>query len=222
MAFKLKVSNTSVCQLFKDISGEETVESTGRSDPTYCLRISTHVAGRIISHGTDLPYTSHSPDLTLPDAFLWGMLKESMFNCEDPPRTVLALREQITSFCWSVQHGWPSCPVDTNVYSPPMPLNNWQMDISLSLSFKAVHHRLHQGDCSTCWRTCVIPIYQKRYWSTRLPLPLTQYTTGTAKFHNDRQHNCVTWCCLIKTLSELFYYFFKLGSLSRSYLYEQK
>lgn len=59
--------------------------------------------GRIISRGTDFPYPSHSPDLTPPDAYLWGMLKESVFNCEDPPRTVPALREQIISFCRSLQ-----------------------------------------------------------------------------------------------------------------------
>ena len=59
--------------------------------------------GRIISRGTDFPHSSHSPDLTPPDAYLWGMLKESVFNCEDPPRTVPSLREQIISFCRSLQ-----------------------------------------------------------------------------------------------------------------------
>ncbi|KAF8789476.1 hypothetical protein HNY73_007409 [Argiope bruennichi] len=36
-------------------------------------------------------------------AYLWGMLKESAFSCEDPLRTVPALREKIVPFCSSLQ-----------------------------------------------------------------------------------------------------------------------
>ncbi|KAF8793183.1 hypothetical protein HNY73_004699 [Argiope bruennichi] len=58
--------------------------------------------GRIISCGTDFTYPSHSPDLTPSDAYLWEMLKQSAFNCNDPLITVPALHEKIISFCRSL------------------------------------------------------------------------------------------------------------------------
>jgi hypothetical protein len=57
---------------------------------------------RIISYGTDFPYPSHFADLTPPDAYLWGMLKDSAFTCEVLPRTVPALHKQTVSFCRSL------------------------------------------------------------------------------------------------------------------------
>jgi hypothetical protein len=59
--------------------------------------------GRIIAHGTDFPYSSHSSDLTPSDTYLRGTLKVCVFNCEDPPRTVPVLHEHIVSFCRSLQ-----------------------------------------------------------------------------------------------------------------------
>ncbi|KAG8273376.1 hypothetical protein J6590_021331 [Homalodisca vitripennis] len=38
---------------------------------------------------------THSPDLTTPDAYVWGMLKENIFR-EDPPSTIVQLEEKIT------------------------------------------------------------------------------------------------------------------------------
>jgi hypothetical protein len=32
-----------------------------------------------VSRGTDFPYPPRSPDLTICDAFLWGMMKELCF-----------------------------------------------------------------------------------------------------------------------------------------------
>lgn len=59
--------------------------------------------GRVISRGAEFPYPSHSPDLTPPDAYVWGMLKEQIFNCPDPPKTVPALRQKIVSFFGTLQ-----------------------------------------------------------------------------------------------------------------------
>ena len=59
--------------------------------------------GRIISRGTELPYPSHFPDLTPPDAYVWGMLKEKNFSCKDPPKTVSALRLKFVLFFRTLQ-----------------------------------------------------------------------------------------------------------------------
>ncbi|KAJ4441997.1 hypothetical protein ANN_11861 [Periplaneta americana] len=45
--------------------------------------------GRLISRGSDFPYPARSPDLSLCDAFLWGILKEQCFI--PVPRTLDAL-----------------------------------------------------------------------------------------------------------------------------------
>jgi hypothetical protein len=48
---------------------------------------------RLVSRGSEFPFPSHSPDLTLPDAFIWGIVKE---NCYYPvPRSTHELRENI-------------------------------------------------------------------------------------------------------------------------------
>ena len=39
-----------------------------------CLQ--QHFGDCFISHGAEFPFSSHSPDLTAPDAYIWGMLKE--------------------------------------------------------------------------------------------------------------------------------------------------
>ncbi|KAF2896938.1 hypothetical protein ILUMI_09232 [Ignelater luminosus] len=52
----------------------------------------------IISRGTDFEYPSHSSDLTPPDAYIWGMRKESVFQSEDPPANIGELRRKITLF----------------------------------------------------------------------------------------------------------------------------
>ncbi|KAJ4429569.1 hypothetical protein ANN_21738 [Periplaneta americana] len=49
--------------------------------------------GRLISRGSDFPYPARSPDLSLCDAFLWGILKERCFT--PVPRTLDALRRNI-------------------------------------------------------------------------------------------------------------------------------
>ena len=60
-----------------------------------CLQ--QHFGDRLISRGTEFPFPSHSPDLTAPDVYIWGMLKESVFRSDDPPGNVLQLREKIQS-----------------------------------------------------------------------------------------------------------------------------
>lgn len=57
-----------------------------------------HFDDRIISRGTDFEYPSHSPDLTPPDAYIWGMMKETIFRTENPPENIAELRERIQTF----------------------------------------------------------------------------------------------------------------------------
>ncbi|KAF2891409.1 hypothetical protein ILUMI_14764 [Ignelater luminosus] len=62
-----------------------------------------HFENRIISRGTNFEYPSHSPDLTPPDAYVWGMLKESVFWSEDPPANVGELRRKIITYFQKLQ-----------------------------------------------------------------------------------------------------------------------
>ena len=48
---------------------------------------------KIISHFGDVNWPLHSPDLTSPDFFLWGYLKERVFI--NKPRTLEVLKENI-------------------------------------------------------------------------------------------------------------------------------
>ena len=57
-----------------------------------------HFGDCLISHGTEFLFPSHSPDLMAPDAYIWGMLKESVFRSDDPPGNVPELWEKIQSF----------------------------------------------------------------------------------------------------------------------------
>ena len=51
----------------------------------------------------EFPFSSHSLDLTSPDAYIWGMLIESVFRSDDPPGNVSELQEKIQSFFVSLQ-----------------------------------------------------------------------------------------------------------------------
>ncbi|VEN59429.1 unnamed protein product [Callosobruchus maculatus] len=48
---------------------------------------------RIISRNSDIPYPARSPDLTAPDFFLWGYLKERVYA--NKPRTLDQLKQNI-------------------------------------------------------------------------------------------------------------------------------
>ncbi|KAJ9597608.1 hypothetical protein L9F63_011534 [Diploptera punctata] len=50
--------------------------------------------GRLISKNGDIPWPPRSPDLTVPDFFLWGYLKCKVFE-ENAPRTKEDLKERI-------------------------------------------------------------------------------------------------------------------------------
>jgi len=50
--------------------------------------------GRVISRNSEYAYPPRSPDLTPPDAFLWGIIKEKAFN--PPPRTLQELSDNVT------------------------------------------------------------------------------------------------------------------------------
>ena len=71
------------------------------SESLACLQ--QHFGDCFISHGAEFPFPSHSPDLTAPDAYTRGMLKESVFWSDDPPGNVHELREKIQSFFVSLQ-----------------------------------------------------------------------------------------------------------------------
>ena len=53
-----------------------------------------HFNGRIISQFGDVNWPSHSPDLTSPDFFLWGYLKEKVFV--NKLQSSMELKENIT------------------------------------------------------------------------------------------------------------------------------
>ena len=63
-----------------------------------CLQ--QHFGDCLISHGTEFPFPSYSPDLMTPDANIWGMLKESVFRSDDLPGNVPKLWEKIVIFCF--------------------------------------------------------------------------------------------------------------------------
>ena len=67
-----------------------------------CLQ--QHFGDSLISRRTEFPFPSHSTDLMAPDAYTWGMLKESVFRSDDPPGNVPKLREKIVTFCILNQH----------------------------------------------------------------------------------------------------------------------
>ena len=74
--------------------GGATAHTAGES--LACLQ--QHFGDRLISRELEFPFPSHSPDLTAPDAHIWGMLKETVFQSDDPPENVPELREKIVIF----------------------------------------------------------------------------------------------------------------------------
>ncbi|KAF2884924.1 hypothetical protein ILUMI_21243 [Ignelater luminosus] len=87
-----------ICPYFVEDENEHPVTVNQKPRRSLAL-LREHFENRIISRGTDFEYSSHSPDLTPPDAYVWGMLKESVFWSEDPPANVGKLRRKIiTSF----------------------------------------------------------------------------------------------------------------------------
>lgn len=65
---------------------------------------------RLIWPSTDFPYPPHSPDITPPDAYIWGMLNEAVFRT-DPPSGIPKLRIKIQGFFRAMQQ-----PVFTNMF----------------------------------------------------------------------------------------------------------
>ena len=56
-----------------------------------CLQ--QHFGDRLISRGMEFSFLSQPPDLTAPDSYIWGMLKESVFRSDNPPGNVSELLE---------------------------------------------------------------------------------------------------------------------------------
>lgn len=55
-----------------------------------------HFPSKFISRFTDFPYPSHSPDLTPPDAYIWGMAKNAVFK--RAPQTIDELKDAVRVF----------------------------------------------------------------------------------------------------------------------------
>ena len=77
------------------------IQQDGSTDHTAgeslaCLQ--RHFGDRLISHGTEFSFPSHFPDLTATDAYIWEMLKESVFRSDNSPGNVPELREKMQSF----------------------------------------------------------------------------------------------------------------------------
>ena len=66
---------------------------TAAGESLACLQ--QHFGYRLISHGTEFAFPSHSPYLTAPVAYIWGMLKESVLRSDDLPGNVPELQEKI-------------------------------------------------------------------------------------------------------------------------------
>ena len=71
-----------------------------------CLQ--QHFGDHLISRGMKFPFLSHSPDLTAANAYIWGMLKESIFWSDDPHGYVPELQEKIQSFLCPCNNLWSS------------------------------------------------------------------------------------------------------------------
>ena len=57
--------------------------------------VSLHFGDRVISRRLDPAWASHSPDLNPPDFYLWGNLKDQVY--EDNPVTIEQLKRNITA-----------------------------------------------------------------------------------------------------------------------------
>ena len=51
-------------------------------------------AGRVISNKLDVIWAPHSPDMSPPDFYLWGHLKDNVY--EDAPQSIAELKAAIT------------------------------------------------------------------------------------------------------------------------------
>ena len=55
--------------------------------------LNDHFKGRVITKELDFAWASHSPDLTPPDFFLWGYLKDRVYTSK--PSTIPELKRLI-------------------------------------------------------------------------------------------------------------------------------
>ena len=58
--------------------------------------------GHLISQRGDIPWPSHSPDLTAADFFLWGFLKSRVYRTR--PRTLQDLEDNIRNELINIPH----------------------------------------------------------------------------------------------------------------------
>ena len=56
----------------------------------------------IITDDSETAWPPRSPDLTPPDFFVWGYLKDSIFRPPNAPETIDDLRQRITNLCGSI------------------------------------------------------------------------------------------------------------------------
>ena len=78
------------------ISKQLWMQQDGATSHTAHLPMATlrqHFPGRLISRFGDIHWPSRSPDLTPPDYFLWGYLKDRVYR--NKPQTLQQLKENI-------------------------------------------------------------------------------------------------------------------------------
>ena len=80
-----------------------TVEKFHRTGSVFCQRKGTTLWWSLNFLWDKFPFPSHSPHLTAPDDYIWGMLKESIFRSDDPPGNVPELWEKRQSLFVSLQ-----------------------------------------------------------------------------------------------------------------------
>ena len=80
------------------------VEKFHRTGSVLCQRKGTTGRPRTSHHKRESwTFPSHSPDLMAPDAYIWGMLKESVFRSDDPAGNVPNYGRRYSHFLLSLQ-----------------------------------------------------------------------------------------------------------------------
>ena len=92
----LKTFKSELQTLYPSLMSKFWFQQDGASSHTSNLSqdwLKENFGGRVISLKTDFEWAPHSPDLSPPDFFLWGYLKDRVYAGK--PRTITELKEAI-------------------------------------------------------------------------------------------------------------------------------
>jgi len=92
----LKTFKSKLQTLYPSLMSKFWFQQDGASSHTSNLSrdwLKENFGGRVISLKTDFEWAPHSPDLSPPDFFLWGYLKDRVYAGK--PRTITELKEAI-------------------------------------------------------------------------------------------------------------------------------